>query len=497
MEKKLIEMKYVNKHFGGVHALKNIDFDINVGEIHCLIGQNGCGKSTLIKIIAGVIKSDEGSHIKMWGKTMHNASTQFSMDNGVRVIYQDLSLFPNLSVAENIAYDYIASRGYKCINWKEVRQRAKEALDLIKVNLNLDTLVSELSIADRQLIAIARALSTNAKLIIMDEPTSSLTRKEVDILFSIIKNLQREKEITVLFVSHKLDEIIEIADRITVFRDGEKIATIDNNGIDEKKLSEMISGQSIVYKQNFFDSQDTTVLEVRGLSSGRQYKNVSFKLKKGEILGIIGLLGSGRTELALSLFGMNQPDEGEIIINGKEAKLHNNRDAIKFGVAYVPEDRLLQGLVINQDVESNISISIIKRIRNKVGLLDNKKRRKMTEQWIDQLKIKSATPDINASAMSGGNQQKIVIAKWLSTNPDILILDQPTNGIDIAAKSAIYKIIQELAHAGMSIILISDEIPEIYYNCPRALVMHRGRLLKELNCRYMSEEEFRKEVFNA
>jgi simple sugar transport system ATP-binding protein len=492
---KLVEMKHVNKHYGGVHALKNIDFDINAGEVHCLVGQNGCGKSTLIKIISGVVKSDEGSQITIAGKTMHHASSQFSKENGVKVIYQDFSLFPNLSIAENIAYDYITSKNFGVIDWQEIKKIAINALDLINVSFDIGKQVSELSIADRQLVEIARALATNAKLIIMDEPTSSLTRKEVDVLFSIIKNLQKEKGITILFVSHKLDEIVEIAERITVLRDGVKIATIVNVGIDEQKLSEMISGQSITYNQNFKKPQDSAILEVRNLSCGRQYKDISFTLNKGEILGIIGLLGSGRTELALSIFGMNKPDKGEIIIEGKQVYLNNNRDAINSGIAYVPEDRLLEGVVIDQSVESNISISVINKLKNKYGLINTNKRRNLTKKWIEKLNIATATPEINVSAMSGGNQQKIVISKWLSTEPKILILDQPTNGIDIAAKSAIYKIIEELAHEGMSIILISDEIPEIYYNCSRTLLMNKGRIIKEIDCSNISEEDLHKEVF--
>lgn len=495
MGDKIIELRHVNKHYGGVHALKNADFDLNRGEIHCLIGQNGCGKSTMIKVISGVIEVDPDSDIVIDGQKASGKYSKLAMDSGIRVIYQDLSLFPNLTVAENIAFDIYTDKNVKGVNWKKIYEIAEEVTERMKVKLDLGILVEHLSIADRQLVAIARALATNAKLIIMDEPTSSLTRKEVNALFAIIKSLQ-EKGITIMFVSHKLDEIIEIAERITVMRDGEIISTIDNTNIDETKLSHLISGQQISYKQDFVPFEDEEVLRIENLSCGRQYKDVSFSVKKGEILGIIGLLGAGRTELASSIFGMNPPDSGKIILHGKEVSFKSNRDAIEHKIAYVPEDRLLQGLVLNQSIEYNTIISVLQKLKTKLGFLDKKESRNLTTKWIDELHIKSAVPNINASAMSGGNQQKIVISKWLSTKPDILILDQPTNGIDIGAKSTIYDLIRELSRQGMSIIIISDEVPEIYYNCPRALVMHKGKIVKELDCTSMSESEFGQEVLD-
>ena len=496
MAEKFIEMRHINKHFGGVHALKDIDFDLERGEIHCLVGKNGCGKSTLIKIISGVHKPDEGSEITLCGKKMKSVSPQCALENGIRVIYQDLSLFPNLSVAENIAFGMHTDKKVKGVSWSKIRETAKATLDKMHISLELDSDVSALSIADRQLVAIARALATDAKLLIMDEPTSSLTRKEVDVLFSIVRNL-KEQGMTVIFVSHKLDEIIEIADRITVVRDGVKSGTYGANEIDGNKLAEMIIGRSIEYKQDFVPAGEETVLEVQNLSSGKQYKDVSFKLKKGEVLGIIGLLGSGRTELALSLFGMNKPDSGEIFVGGEKVEFKSNRDAIKHKIAYLPEDRLLQGLVIDQDVEDNMSVTVLDRIKSKLGLLDLKKRRGMTEEWIEKLDIKSAVPLVSAGTMSGGNQQKIVVAKWLATDPEILILDQPTNGIDVAAKDAIYKVIRNLAKSGISVIIISDEVPEIYYNCPRALLMHKGRMAGEIDCSAVSEKEFSEVILNA
>lgn len=495
MEEKIIELKHVNKHYGGVHALKDIDFDLNRGEIHCLIGQNGCGKSTMIKVISGVIDVDEGSEVILDGRKSSGGSARQAMNNGVRVIYQDLSLFPNLTVAENIAFDRHVDKSVKGVSWTQIYQKAEEVIDRMHIELNLESLAEELSIADRQLVAIARALATNAKILIMDEPTSSLTRKEVNVLFSIIKSLQ-EKGMTIMFVSHKLDEIIEIAERITVMRDGQMISTFENKDVDETNLAHLISGQQITYQQDFVEHGDEEVLRIENLSCGRQYRDVSFSVKKGEILGIIGLLGAGRTELASSIFGMNPPESGKILLHGREVNFRNNREAIASRIAYVPEDRLLQGLVLNQSVENNTIISIIQKLKNKLGMIDKKECRAITQRWIDELRIKSALPEINASAMSGGNQQKIVISKWLSTEPEVLILDQPTNGIDIAAKNTIYELIRELSRQGMSIIMISDEAAEIYYNCPRALVMHKGKIVKELDCSAITESEFSQEVLS-
>ncbi|MEA4847083.1 MAG: sugar ABC transporter ATP-binding protein [Clostridiaceae bacterium] len=497
MADKYLVIKNLSKRFYGVKALSDVDFDLEKGEIHCLVGQNGSGKSTLIKIIAGVLKPDEGSSIEIMGESITDFSSSALFDKGIRVIYQDLSLFPNLTVAENIAFSSNVERGIKPVNWNRINETAQMALDKIQVKLELTALVSDLSIADRQLVAIARALTGNAKLIIMDEPTSSLTRKEVDILFSVIRDLQ-SKGMTILFVSHRLDEIIEIAQRITVFKDGVNMGVCTNVEIDDNKLAYMISGENISYARRFQEpDKNNVLLEVKNLSRQGEYKNINLKLYRGETLGIIGLLGSGRSELALSIFGMTRPDEGKVCVNNKAVEFKSNKEAISSGIAYVPEDRLLQGLVIDQSVERNIALTIIDGLKNKMGMINTKKRRSLTEDWVRKLNIRSAAPDINASALSGGNQQKIVISKWLATNPKILILDEPTNGVDVSAKNAIYDIIRELAKGGMGVIIISDEVPEIYYNCSRALIMHDGRIVKEIITSEISEEEFYDNVINS
>lgn len=496
MSENFLVMQNVNKHYGGVHALKNVDFELKKGEIHCLVGQNGSGKSTLIKIIAGVVEPDSGSSIEILGEEISVASSHLAMEYGVRVIYQDLSLFPNLTVAENIAFDINTVSSTKYVNWKQMYDTAAKALGRIKVELPLNTLVEQLSIADRQLVAIARALATDARLIIMDEPTSSLTRKEVNILFGIIKDLQK-KGMTIMFVSHKTDEVMEIAERVSVIRDGKYMGLLEKSEISDAKLVYMISGKDIKHAHRKTKASGETLIELKDLSINGQYKGINLSLKKGECLGLIGLLGSGRTELALSIFGMSSPEQGELIVEGKKCKFKSNKDAVKAGIAYVPEDRLLQGLVIDQSIESNVAITIIDQIKNKIRLLNKKQRRNITYDWIDRLNIFSAVPEVKASTMSGGNQQKIVISKWLATKPKLLILDQPTNGIDIAAKDAIYEIISQLAAEGIGIILISDEVPEVYYNCTRVLIMHKGEITKELDTTKITEEEFYNDVLYA
>lgn len=497
MAEKFLEIKNLNKRYYGVKALSDVNFDLDKGEVHCLVGQNGSGKSTLIKIIAGVLKPDEGSLVEVLGEKITNFSSSAMFEKGIRVIYQDLSLFPNLSVAENIAFSSNLDRKLGVVNWAEINKMAQAALDRIQVKLPLSTLVADLSIADRQLVAIARALNGNAQLIIMDEPTSSLTRKEVDILFSVIKDLQA-KGLTILFVSHKLDEIIEIAERITVLKDGVNMGVSSNVEIDDTKLAYMISGEEISYHKRYESTaKEHKLLELKNYSREGEYQGINLDLYQGETLGIIGLLGSGRTELALSIFGMTTPDEGELFLDGEKTQFKNNREAIKAGIAYVPEDRISEGLVIGQNIERNISVTILNRIQNRLGIVDGKKQRTLTERWIKQLQIKSARPEFLASALSGGNQQKVVLSKWLATDPKILILDEPTNGVDVAAKSAIYDIIKDLAVTGMGIILISDEVPEIYYNCSRAIIMHEGRIKAEINTALVSEEEFYQYVIES
>lgn len=484
-----LQMKQVSKHYAGVKALDKVDFDLNYGEIHCLAGENGSGKSTLIKIISGTVNPNPGSEIIIQGELIQSHRAIDAIDRGIQIIYQDLSLFPNLSVAENIALGEFVSAHRRFVDWGELREIAKRAIGRINVSLNLDAKISEISIADQQLVAICRALTRDVNLIIMDEPTASLTRREVQSLLEVVLDM-KSKGISTLFVSHKLDEVFQIADRITVLRDGKRVGVFQSSEINEEKLTHLMTGKEIKYQAFKPRSNNVPpVLEVKNLGRESEYEDINFELTPGEILGITGLLGSGRTELALSLFGVSQPDTGEIMFEGKPVKIKNIQEAMKIGIAYLPEDRLVQGLVNEQSVGDNITITVIDSLVNRFKLLDKNKKKSNIEHWVEELKIKIPSVDSPARTLSGGNQQRIVLAKWISTNPKVLILDGPTIGIDVAAKFSIHEAIRDLVQQGIAIILISEEIPEVYNNCNRVLVMHKGSIVKEFITSEVSEDD--------
>jgi simple sugar transport system ATP-binding protein len=485
----------ISKRFGGVAALSNLDFDLARGEIHCLVGGNGSGKSTMIKIISGVQAPDPGGRIVVEGQEHARLSPVESSALGIQVIYQDLSLFPNLTVAENIAIG--RHRGVVgLVNWAAVRATATAAMARIGVDLDLDERVSQLSIAERQLVAICRAIAADAKLVIMDEPTASLTRHEVDALLALTLELKR-RDISVMFVSHRFDEVLEIAERVTVIRDGVKLGTYDAKGMTEAQLAVLMSGQSFTYATaERHVPRDRPILAVEGLCKAGEYEDVSFRLYPGEILGLTGLLGAGRTELALSLFGMNRPDAGTIRIDGAPVSFASNRDAIARGIAYVPEDRLSLSLVLDQAIGTNIVVSVLSGLRDRLGRIRPRKRDALIADWIKKLRIKVSTPDDPVRTLSGGNQQRVVIAKWLATEPRILILDSPTVGVDLHGKDGIYQIVKDLAGKGLAVIMISDEIPEVLYHCDRILVMRQGRLTREVMAHHTTEAEL-KEVVHA
>lgn len=490
MAEELLKVQNISKSYVGVQALDNVNMSINKGEIQSLVGENGSGKSTLIKIIAGVVKPDEGEII-INGKRFQNLHAIDSISEGIQVIYQDLSLFPNLSVAENISLNQMIERKKRFINWKEIKSIATEELSNIKKELDLNERVENISIANKQLVAICRALTQDAKLIIMDEPTTAITKGEIDRLFSVILALKK-KGISTLFVSHKLSEVLQISEKVTVLRDGKKVGEYNTNELDNDTLSFHMSAKKVVssafdYKEK--EHRQETLLEVRNLSKIGNFKDINFKLQPGEIVGITGILGSGRTELALSLFGLNKPDSGEIYINGKLVKINSPQNAIDLGLSYLPEDRLNQGLFVKQSIQDNAIVTILKRLLNKFRLLSDSKKYKSAKEWVEELNVITPSLEAAAQALSGGNQQRLVIAKWLATNPKIFILDSPTVGIDIASKSNIHNIIKGLANKGMGVIIISDEIPEIIHNCNRVVVIKEGRIVKEVDTADITEDE--------
>lgn len=492
----LFNLQHINKTFGGVKALSDVSFDLRRGEVHCLVGQNGCGKSTLIKIIAGVLLQDSGIPANI---------------EGVAVIYQDLSLFPNMTAAENIYLPLFLEKGRR--GRKELRRAAEETLSRLGARLDPDAQVAGLSVADRQLVAIARALTADSRILIMDEPTSSLTKREIASLFSIVSRL-KEEGVSIIFVGHKLDEIIQIADRITVMRDGVVRKTIARDEADEEELAYLISGQKLQFLGRRKEAAEGAgqeagaetvrtetalageppLLQVENLGREGQFHDVSFTLRKGEVLGLIGSLGAGRSEVAQSIFGLQHFDRGRVLLEGEPLQLKNNRQAIRRGIAYVPEDRVLQGVAIDQPTELNLTALVLDQCRGRLPLLSPKKTDSCTRDWISRLAIRSAEPELTVSSLSGGNQQKVVLAKWLSIQPKALILDQPTNGIDIGAKYAIYEIIQKLSEQGMGILLISDEPQEIFHNCGRAMIMEKGGIKSTVDLSGLTLEEFEERI---
>ncbi len=485
-QREFLVLKDIGKSYAGVRALDTVNLTINRGEIHCLVGENGSGKSTLIKIISGIVHPDTGQ-IHIDGSLVGNESSLDSIKRGIEVIYQDMSLFPNLTVAENIATNQRVETGQKVIKWKSVKDIARRGIETIGLDIDLDSIVGGLSIATQQLIAICRSLTKDVRLLIMDEPTSALTKVEIDKLFKVVTDLQG-RGISILFVTHKLKEIFQVAHRITVLRDGRCVGTFDKTGLDEHRLSFLMTGKSLMKNPGVVGvSSSTPLLELKALSRSNEFNNVSLTLHRGEIIGITGLLGSGRTELALSIFGLTRADSGEICVDGKPVRIRSVVDAVRLGIGYVPENRLVQGLIMPRSVADNLVMVAIKKVTNRFRIISNRQKKVFVESWIRNLGVKVADQRVSVHTLSGGNQQKVVIAKWLAIQPRILVLDNPTAGIDIAAKSAIHAMIRELAAGGMGIIVISDEVPEVLDNCMRVLLMKNGRIVANDACESVSE----------
>jgi simple sugar transport system ATP-binding protein len=472
-------MKNISKSFSGVHALDNVNFAVRPGKVMCLAGENGCGKSTLVKIISGVYTKDEG---QVWfnGEKITKITPAEATQLGIQVIYQDLSIFPNLSVRENLAINSEITAKRRLVNRKRMDATAKQALSTIGHQIDLDAKMGDLSVADKQLIAICRALLFNAKLIIMDEPTTALTKKEVDALFRTVRQL-RDAGIAIMFISHKIEEIFEIADDVAIMRNGKNVYLGNTAEITPQKFTYYMTGRELT-EDRFVPKNISAepVLEVKNLSLEGKYSDVSFTLRKGEILGVTGLLGSGRTELALSLFGLLKPDRGEIILNGKKVRISSPIRAQKLHIGYVPEDRLTEGLCLRQPIADNITLASLKRLSKKMGLIMQKDILSDANIWVKKFSIATDDARKAASTLSGGNQQKIVLSKWLSNDLDILILNGPTVGVDVGAKQDIHQLLHELANEGLAVIIISDDLVEVVANCNRVIVMKDGRIVGEM-----------------
>lgn len=491
--KPLLTASNISISFGGVQALRGVDFTIGEGEILCLAGENGCGKSTFTKIISGVYTPDAGE-ITIGDQTVGSLTPRSAIAAGVQVIYQDLSLFDHLSVAENIAVNRMMHDGSKFVRSRAMRDIARQQLERVGVELDLDVPVSSLSVANKQIVAICRALSMEARLLFMDEPTTALTGREVTRLLSIILDL-KARGLSIVFISHKLDEVFKIADSITIFRDGRKVGDFQANELDELSLSRHMTGRDVTYtRYHRTRSESEPLLEINNLGRTGNYSGIDLAVRPGDIVGLTGLLGSGRTEIALTLFGLNKPDSGEIKVNGKPAILKAPWDSMQHGIALLPEERGSQGLFATQSVEANISVTMLDRILNPIKILNRKTEKDLATRVVNEMGVNNKDTSLAVAKLSGGNQQKVVLGKWIAREPQIFILDSPTVGIDIGSKSEIYDKIHRLAENGMGVIFISDEPEEIVANCNRIVVMHDGEILERFDESQVRADNFKDEL---
>ena len=475
-----LQLEGISKTYPGVKALDQVNMDICRGEIHALVGENGAGKSTLIKILAGAEIPDPGGRILIDGQSVYFAHPLDSLRRKIAVTYQDLSLFPNLSVVENITISRQIEEGVKRLDWDAMRNTARDALARLALDIGLNTKLADLSLANQQLVAITRALVHDARLLILDEPTSSLSQEEVNALFRVISTLKNEG-MSILFISHKLDEVFTIADRITVLRDGQHVGTYPRAELNEEKLISLMVGRKIRFVHYEKHTPGPPLLEVKRLHKRGHFADISFTLHQGEILGLTGLVGAGRTEVAQAIFGRIMPDGGQLFLQGKETKITSTNQAVKAGIAYIPESRQSQGLFLGKTLADNLSVIRLDSLVNRFGILRMDQLREYVETWIQRLSITPPYPKMVIDQFSGGNQQKTILAKWLAYEPMVLIVDEPTNGIDVGAKSEIHQLLRDLADQGIGIIMISSELPEVIAVCDRILVMRRGRIAAEFD----------------
>jgi ribose transport system ATP-binding protein len=490
MDDVLVLMEGIEKSFPGVHALSQCQFELRRGEVHALVGENGAGKSTLMKVLAGVYSKDAG-RIFYKGNEVVVPNPRAALDMGISMIHQELNLMPHLTVAQNIFIGREPRTGARFIlDEKEINEKTRQLFEMMRLNLDPRTKVSQLTVAKQQMVEIAKALSFNSEVLIMDEPTAALTDTEIDELFRIIREL-REKGVGVVHISHRLEELKQISDRITVMRDGRYVDTVRTQDVAIDRIISMMVGR-VIYEATpelpKIPSQEV-VLAVRNLNRGNAIKDVSFDLKKGEILGFSGLVGAGRTEVGRAIFGADPIDSGEIYVQGKKVQIKSPGDAVRHSIAYLSEDRKRYGLALKMDVEANIVLATFKKFLGFLGWVNSARTRATAKQYVDALSIR--TPGLQQKAMnlSGGNQQKVVIGKWLTADTNVLIFDEPTRGIDVGAKSEIYRLLNDLAQQGKAIIMISSELPEILRMSHRVIVMCEGRITGELDIADATQEK--------
>ena len=469
----MLKMKHIHKRFPGVYALNDVSYELRAGEVHALLGENGAGKSTLIKVLGGIYSADEGE-IYIDGKKAEINGVKDAQNNGIAIIHQELVLVPHMTVAENIFLGREQGQGI-LIDHRKMTEEAQRLLDAHEMNIKADALIKDLTIAQQQMVEIVKAISYNSRILVMDEPTSSISDKEVAFLFKTMRGLTA-KGVGIVYISHKMSELEEICDRVTIMRDGQYVGTEVVKETTKDDLIAMMVGRELTnyYTRDYLEPGEI-VLKCENISDGKMVKNAGFEIHKGEIVGFAGLVGAGRSETMKCIFGLTKGSQGDVYVKGNKVNISNPVDAIKHGLALVPEDMKLEGLYKVQSVRFNSTIEILERFIRGVSV-DDRKEIEITQKYIDMMATKTPTQEQVIGNLSGGNQQKVMISRWLATNPDILILDEPTRGVDVGAKSEIYAIMNQLVKEGMAIIMISSELPEIINMSDRIYVMSEGRV---------------------
>ena len=488
MSGRLLEMRGISKSFPGVHALQEVNFSADAGEIVCLLGENGAGKSTLVKILAGAQQPDNGE-ILIKGEPARFKNTQEAAACGVSIVFQEFNLCPNLSAMENLFLGQELRGRFGLLDARQMQQKARDAFLRLRTEIDPEALVRNLGVAQQQIIEVAKALQHNPSILIMDEPTATLADKEIQILFTIMREL-KQRGLAIIFISHKLNEVLAITDRVVCLRDGRNSGEIQSKSADSDKLVSMMVGRDLsrMYAPRQSKPSSDIVLEVHGFTRLPRVNNVSFQLRRGEILGLAGLIGAGRTELARLIIGADKKTSGTLHLNGRPREIRNPGDAVACRIGYVSEDRKRLGLVLGMTVRENCTMTVHKQIVNSLGLISRDAEYKLTDQFIGRLQMKVSSREQVTRNLSGGNQQKVSLAKWLAIQPDVLILDEPTRGIDVGAKAEVHQIITRLADQGVAILLISSELPEVLHLADRVLVMHEGRLTADLPREQATEE---------
>jgi len=490
MEKFIVELEHITKEFPGVKALDDVQFNLRQGEVLAFLGENGAGKSTLMKILSGVYAKDSGS-IKIDGQTVEHMSPTKAQELGIAIIHQELNMCSHLTVAENIFLGREITKS-GVLSSREMNRTAAEVLKRLKINISPETIVGSLPVSKQQMVEIAKALSANARILIMDEPTSALTSAEIEELFRIIHQLKNEG-CAIVYISHRLEELQYIADRVIILRDGQYVTTLEYSRTNLDEIVAYMVGREIKEKFPHIEcKKGKKILEIKNLNAGRMVRNINLKLYEGEIVGIAGLMGAGRTETTRAIFGVDAKISGEIILDEKDVPIKKPEDAIKAGIVLAPEDRKKDGLCTKLSVADNIALPNLDILCNKIGIVNMKKQDKMTKETVSNLKIKLAGDYVDAGSLSGGNQQKVVVGKWLARNSRVVIFDEPTRGIDVAAKVEIYHLMNELKKNGIGVLFVSSEMPEVMGISDRIIVMCDGRITGELDKEEATQDQILK-----